>query len=291
MCSQISEQAQAILLQSRKSDKLQIIAVKTPSIRADVQMTSMLDMAALTGGKMLVKAAGDTLAGVAPEHFGHARRIWTNEEYTGLIHPQGDPKEIRGHINKLRIAHKNATKDEERHRLQERIGKLLSGAAAIDVGGLTETEMETRKELAKRTLSTLRGAAREGILPGGGTALLACRPALNELLADRDSLDARAAHRILAAALEAPFRTLMSNSGYSEGKILGELERSGRGAGFDIRSGRICEMIPNGIVDVAAVQKQSIISAIRGAALALTIDILVHRKNPPMVTEPDAPGF
>lgn len=291
MCSKISEQAQAILLQSRKSDKLQIIAVKTPGIRSDVQMTSMLDMGALTGGKLLVTAAGDTLAGVTSQHFGHARRIWANEEYTGLVHPQGDPKEIRRHLDSLRVAYKNAAKDEERERLQDRIGKLLSGAAAIDVGGLTETEMETRKELAKRTVRTLRGAVREGILPGGGTALLACRPALDELLADRDSLDARAAVRILTAALEAPFRTLMSNSGFSEGKILSEVEQAGRGAGFDIVSGRICEMIPQGIVDVAAVQKQAVISAIRGAALALTIDILVHRKNPTVVTEPDAPGI
>ena len=291
MCSKISEGAQAILLQSRKSDKLHIIAVKTPGIRSDVQMTSMLDMAALTGGKILVKAAGDTLAGVTPRHFGHARRIWANEEYTGLVHPQGEPKEIRAHVNTLRVAYKCATKDEERRRLQERISKLLGGTAAIDVGGLTETEMETRKELAKRTVRTLRGAAREGILPGGGTALLACRPALDELLADTDSLDARAAHQILTAALEAPFRTLMSNGGYSEGKILDEVKQAGRGAGFDILSGRICEMISNGIVDVAAVQKQAIISAIRGAALALTIDILVHRKSPPIVTEPDASGI
>ncbi|HKF95929.1 MAG TPA: TCP-1/cpn60 chaperonin family protein, partial [Gammaproteobacteria bacterium] len=162
---------------------------------------------------------------------------------------------------------------------------------SIDVGGLTETEMETRKELAERTVRTLRGAAREGILPGGGSALLACRAALDKLRTNRDSLDARAAHGILRAALEAPFRTLMSNSGYSEGKILGEVEQASRDAGFDILSGRICEMIPQGIVDVAAVQKQAVISAIRGAALALTIDILVHRKNPPMVTEPDAPGI
>jgi chaperonin GroEL len=291
MCSKISEGAQAILLQSRRSDKLQIIAVKTPGIRSDVQMTSMLDMATLTGAKVLVKAAGDTLTSVTSGHFGHARRIWANAEYTGLVHPQGDPKAIRHHINTLRAAHKISTKDEERQKLEERIGKLLSGSAAIDVGGLTETEMETRKELARRTVRTLRGAAREGILPGGGTALLACRPALDELRADRDSLDARAAQRILIAALEAPFRTLMSNSGYSEGKILGEVEQAGRGAGFDILSGRMSEMIPNGIMDVASVQKQAVISAIRGAALALTIDILVHRKNPPMVTEPDAPGI
>ncbi len=291
MCSKISEQAQAIVLQSRTSDKLRIIAVRTPSLRADVQMTNMIDIAALTGGKMLVKAAGDTLAGVSPGHFGHARRIWATEEYTGLVHPQGDPREIRRHINTLRVACRNTEKDEERQKLHERIGKLIGGAAAIDVGGLTESEMETRKDLAKRTVSTLRGALREGILPGGGTALLACRTALNGLLSNADTLDARAAQRILTAALEAPFRALMSNSGFSAGKILGEVAHAGPGFGFDLLSGRVCEMIPNGIVDVAAVQKQAAISAIRGAALALTIDILVHRRNPPMVTEPDAPGI
>ena len=291
MCTKISEQAQALLLQSKTSDKLKVIAVKTPGLRSDVQMTNMTDMAVLTGGKVLVKAAGDAWSRVTPEHFGRARRIWANEEYTGLVHPQGDPKEIRRHINTLKASYKNAEKTEEQQALQERIGKLLGGATAIDVGGLTETEMETRKDLAKRTVSTLRGALREGILPGGGIALLACRPALKELLTDRDSLDARAAHRILTAALEAPFRTLMKNSGHNEGRILGEVERAGRGFGFDLLSGKICEMIPNGIVDVATVQKQAVISAVRAAALALTIDVLIHRENPPMVTEPDAPGF
>ncbi len=291
MCTSASEQAQALMLQSRTSGKLQIVAVKTPGLRSDVQMTSMTDMAVLTGGKMLVKAAGNTLAYVTPEHFGHARRIWANEEYTGLVHPQGDPVEIRKHINTLRAALKNATKSEERQQFQERLGKLLGGTATIDVGGMTETEMETRKELAKRTADALRGAAREGILPGGGSALLACRPALNELLEDKNSLDAKAAHRILTAALEAPFRTLMLNSSHEASKLLSNVEQAGAGFGFDLVSKQVREMIPAGIVDVAAVQKQAVISAVRAAALALTIDVLIHRDDPPMVTEPDAPGF
>jgi len=291
MCSSISEQAQALMLQSRNSGKLQMIAVKVPGLRSDVQMESMTDMSVLTGAKMSVKAAGDLLERVTPEHFGHARRIWANDEYTGLIHPQGDPIAIRKHINTIRAALKNATKTDERQRLQERLGKLLGGSAAIDVGGLTETEMETRKELAKRTVNTLRGAAREGILPGGGSALLACRPALNELLTDKNSLDAKAAHRILTTALEAPFRALMANSGENEGRRLGEVEQAGAGFGFDLVTKKICAMIPAGIVDVAAVQKQAVISAVRAAALALTIDVLIHRDNPPIVTEPDAPGL
>jgi chaperonin GroEL len=291
MCTSVSEQAQALMVQSKNSGKLQIIAVKTPGLRADVQMNSMIDISLLTGGKMLVKAAGDTLASVTPEHFGHARRIWANDEYTGIIHPQGDPIEIRKQVNTLRAAIKSATKADERKTFQERLGRLMSGSAAIDVGGLTETEMETRKELAKRTVHTLRGAVREGILPGGGTALLACRPALGELTAADNSLDAKAAHRILTAALEAPFRALMANSGQSEGKRLGEVEQAGAGFGFDLVTGQICAMLPAGIVDVATVQKQAVISAVRAAALALTIDVLVHRDNPPAVVEPDAPGF
>jgi chaperonin GroEL len=291
ICSSISEQAQALIFQSRNSGKLQIIAVKTPGLRSDVQMTNMIDLCVLTGGKMLVKAAGDTLSVVTPQHFGRARRIWANIEYTGLVHPQGDPIEIRKHIIMLRTALKNATKTNEHQRFQERIGKLLGGSATIDVGGLTETEMETRKELAKRTVDTLRGAAREGILPGGGSALLACRPALDELLKDQSSLDSKAAQRILTAALEAPFRALMANSGHSAGKILDEVEQAGAGFGYDLISGQVCEMVSAGIVDVASVQKQAVISAVRAAALALTIDVLIHRNHPPAVVEPDAPGF
>jgi len=291
MCGKMSEQAQNLVLQSKNSGKLQIITVKPPGIRSDVQMTNMTDISRLTGGRMFVKAAGDTLAKVKPGDFGHARRIWANDDYIGLVHPQGDPVEIRKHVNTLRVALKNATKTEERKSFQERLGRLLSGSAAIDVGGLTETEMETRKELAKRTLNTLRGAAREGILPGGGIALLACRPALSELTSADHGLDAQAARHILSAALEAPFRALMHNNGQSEGKRLGEVEQAGAGYGFNLATGQLCEMLPAGIMDVATVQKQAVISAVRAAALALTIDVLIHRDDPPAVVEPDAPGF
>ncbi len=254
-------------------------------------MTNMIDIAMLTGGKALVKAAGDTFENITPDHFGYARRIWTNEEYTGIVHHQGDPKTIKKHIATLRTAFSNAKKSEDRQNLQDRIGKLLGGAAAIDVGGITETEMETRKQLAKRTADALRGAARDGILPGGGSALLACQSALDALIENNASADARAAQRILHTALEAPFRALISSAGHSPGKVLSEVQLAGKGLGFDLVSEQVCEMIPNGVLDVATVQKQAVISAIRSAAMALTIDVLVHRKKLPLVSEPDAPGI
>ena len=156
---------------------------------------------------------------------------------------------------------------------------------------MTETEVNTRKELAKRTADAVRLAARNGILPGGGVALLACQPALESMMDSNDSVDARAAKRILLNALEAPFNTILTNCGYNPGKFLVDVKQAGAGYGFDVISGQVCEMVSNRIVDVAAVQKQAVISAVRSASMALTIDVLVHRKKPPVVTDPDAPGI
>lgn len=291
VCSQVSDSALALLHQSRSSGKLQMIAVKTPGLRSDVQLGYMQDIAVLTGGTIRVKAAGDTLAGVQAGHFGRARRIWANADYFGLVHPQGDPKGMRRHIAALEAAFHHAQKSADRQQIQDRIGKLSGGAAALDVGGLTESEMEARKALGQRTVETLRAAAREGILPGGGSALLACRSGVDQLTQTSDSDDARAARNMLRAALEAPFRALVRNAGLREGAILNAVEQAGPGFGFDLVAGEICHMISSGIVDVASVQKQAVASAVRGAALALTVDILIHRDDPPVVVEPDAPGL
>jgi chaperonin GroEL len=291
MASKISEPIQGVMFKSKQSDSLKIIAVKTPGMRSDVQMNNMSDIAVLTGGIPLLKATGDKLERITNEHFGYARRIWANDTYTGIIHPQGDPKKVRQHIDTLRKAFGNTDKPEDRQQLQERIGKLLGGAAAVEVGGMTETEVNTRKELTKRTAAAVRWAARDGVLPGGGVALLASRSALDSILVGDESVDARAAYRILRTALEVPFNTILSNCGYNPGKILADVEKAGSGFGFDVISGHVCNMVSSGIVDVATVQKQTVISAIRSAAMALTIDVLIHRKKPPVVTDPDAPGL
>ncbi|MFC1996327.1 TCP-1/cpn60 chaperonin family protein [Chloroflexota bacterium] len=291
MARTFSDPVLGLFYQSKGSDKLQMLAVKTPGIRTDVQMDSMQEIAVLTGGELLIQAAGDTLEQVTPGHLGQARQIWSNDNYTGIISGQGDPRKLRTMVAKLRKAYDNTKKSEERVRIRGRIGRLSGGAASLEVGGITETEIETRKELAQRTVDALRGVVKGGVLPGGGVALLACRSVIRDLLAKSTSADQRAAHRILLTALETPFRTLVENAGYSPGAILGNLEGKAPSFGFDIQSGEVVDMLEAGILDVATVQKEALHSALRSASLALTIDTIVHRKKPPVVTNPDAPGI
>jgi chaperonin GroEL len=286
-----SEQVLGLFYQSKGSDRLQMLAVKTPGSRADVQMAYMQDIAILTGGEALFRAAGDTLALVTPEYFGQARQIWSNENYLGIISGQGNPRQLRHLVAQLRMAHENAKNSDDRARIRDRIGRLLGGSASLEVGGITETEIETRKDLAQRTADALRGVVKGGVLPGGGSALLACRPAIQDLLVQSKSTDERAACQILLAALETPFRTLLENSGHSPGAILGRLDGRVPGFGFDIHTGAVVDMLEAGILDVAAVQKEALHSAVRSAGLALTIDTIVHRKKPPVVADPDAPGI
>jgi chaperonin GroEL len=286
-----SDQVLGLFYQSKGSSKLQMLAVKTPGIRADVQMAYMQDIGILTGGEALFQAAGDTLALVTPQYFGQARQIWSNENYLGIISGQGDPRQLRHLVAQLRMAHENAKKSDDRSRIRDRIGRLSGGSASLEVGGITESEIETRKELAQRTADALRGVVKGGVLPGGGSALLACRPAIRDLLAQSTSADERAAYRILLAALETPFRTLVENSGHSPGAILGRLDSKAPGFGFDIHTGEVVDMLEAGIMDVASVQKEALHSAVRSAGLALTIDAIVHRKKPPVVSDPDAPGI
>ena len=286
-----SDQVLGLFYQSKGSSKLQMLAVKTPGVRADVQMAYMQDIGILTGGEALVQAAGDTLALVTPQYFGQARQIWSNDNYLGIISGQGDPRQLRHLVAQLRMAHENAQKSDDRSRIRDRIGRLLGGSASLEVGGVTETEIETRKELAQRTADALRGVVKGGVLPGGGSALLACRPAIGDLLAQSNSADERAAYRILLAALETPFRTLVENSGHSPGAILGRLDDKAPGFGFDIHTGEVLDMLEAGILDVTSVQKEALYSAVRSAGLALTIDVIVHRKKPPVVSDPDAPGI
>ncbi|MFL7892134.1 MAG: TCP-1/cpn60 chaperonin family protein, partial [Anaerolineales bacterium] len=286
-----SDQVLGLFYQSKGSSKLQMLAVKTPGVRADVQMAYMQDIGILTGGEALFQAAGDTLALVTPQYFGQARQIWSNDNYLGIISGQGDPRQLRHLVAQLRMAHENAQKSDDRSRIRDRIGRLLGGSASLEVGGVTETEIETRKELAQRTADALRGVVKGGVLPGGGSALLACRPAIGDLLAQSNSADERAAYRILLAALETPFRTLVENSGHSPGAILGRLDGKAPGFGFDIQTGEMVDMLEAGILDVASVQKEALYSAVRSAGLALTIDAIVHRKKPPVVSDPDAPGI
>jgi chaperonin GroEL len=161
----------------------------------------------------------------------------------------------------------------------------MGGTATLKIGGLSEEEIAERQVLAKRTSSAMRAAMRAphrgrdggGVVPGGGSALLACRPALRRAFAHDTIPEAQAACRILCQALETPVRTLLVNAGVADtGEILAELDRLGPGYGFDVKTGQIVDMTMAGIFDVASVLKAGVHSAVGGAALALTVDALIH---------------
>ena len=189
------------------SDRLQVAAVRTPFARSDDQQAGLTDMAILTGGQVLTTASGRTLAGVQFVDLGQVRRAWADIDHFGIIGGKGDARQLRRHISLLQTYYSKEKDPDERRRLLGRIGHLLGGSAVLYVGGMTEPEIEARKEIAERTGSALRSAMGSGFVSGGGVALLGCQSVLNGPFEENDPLEKRAAFRILSRALEEPMRT------------------------------------------------------------------------------------
>lgn len=275
----LSEKGLSFLLANQNAQSAQVIAARLPGDNQAEQSAALEDLAALTGAQPLLEAAGDALRGVRLAYLGYARQAWVTREAFGVIGGKGDPHTLRNHINALRSVYRQATECRQRMQLQQRIGKLLGGSATLLIGGATQLETASYKMIAERTAEALRGGLREGVLPGGGSALLACQPVLREHLNNASDPDERAAYRILIRSLEAPIRTIIVNAGFDANAVLAEIRLCGPGHGFDARAGQVVELSQAGILDVASVCKAAVQGAISQAALALTIDVLVHPKN------------
>jgi chaperonin GroEL len=278
VAERLSDRVIGFLLANKQPEKFQAVAVRTPGWIGEEQAWALQDLAILTGGRPFIKAAGDTFERIKADDFGRARRVWADHRNFGIIGGQGDPRALRQHIAVLRASFNATDEPVAREKLLQRIGKLLGGSATLWVGGATELEIETRKELAERTAAAVRGALLEGVLPGGGVALLSCRPALRRRLEQSDHEDERAAYHILIKAVEVPLRTIVSNAGFDASEIMAEVRQVGPGRGFDVMRERVVDVLQAGIYDIAVVHKAAVYSAISSAALALTVDVLVHRR-------------
>jgi chaperonin GroEL len=277
----LSPAAIAFLLANKRPDRLQVVAVKSPGWGEQEQAWALDDLAILTGGHPFVKTAGHTFDHIQPDHFGHARRVWADRHNFGIVGGKGDPRALRQHLATLRAAFEQADDTALRDKLLARLGKLLGGSATLYVGGSTELEIEQRQELAKRTAAAMRGAITEGVLPGGGLALLACQPALQARLDQSADPDARAAYRILLETTEAPMRAIAANAGFDPSQVLAHVKLAGPGHGFDVTTGQVVDMAQAGIYDATSVLKAAVYAAIASAGLALTVDVLVHHKQQP----------
>lgn len=276
----LSDSALALLIAaSRDPGRFRAIAVRTPGTGLVEQAAALEDLALLTGGRPLLKAAGDSLRRLRPADLGRARRAWADRAHLGVIGGKGEPRPLRRHIASLQAALGAADEPLRRAGLRQRLGKLLGGSSTVTVGGGAESEIKLRETQARKVVELLRAALRDGVLPGGGAALLRCRGRLQRDLAAAGSVDEQAAYRILLRAVEEPLRTIVANAGYEPADVLAQLRGAAEGCGFDVRAGQAVDMAAAGIYDVATAQKAAARAAISGAASALTIDTLVHKRE------------
>ena len=254
----------------------------------DEQDAALEDLALLTGGQALRQITGHHPDRIAAESWGATELAWIDSNRFGIIAGKGDSAAIQREIADLEHRFANSTDERQADICRTRIGRLRGGSAVIFCGGSTESEMRYQQELITRTTAALRSALLEGCLPGGGTALLHC---LKRLQAGYDAsrdIHERAAYQILMRAAAAPCKALLANAGHeSPGIVLHELQTSHNGRGYDLQAGQFVDMWQAGAVDSAAAVMAAVRNGIGGAALALTVDVIVHRANPPLSLNPD----
>jgi len=281
----MSDRAMSAILANKRIDKFKALAIKLPGLNAEDRLAALEDLSILTGATPLLTATGETLEQVTTQHFGQARRVWAERRMFGIIGGRGDPHRLRGHFASLEQRYRRAQDAAQRTRLQERLGRLMGGSATLWIGGATETEIEVRKAVAERAAAAMRTAVREGVVPGGGLALLNCRAALERRSQAATESAERAACRMLVEALAAPMRVIFANAGFDPSAIMAQLSFEDGSMGYDVIGQRIVNIVDAGILDSAAVQKAAIRNAVSTAALALTIDTFVHLRRPVIARE------
>lgn len=282
----ISDKVMGVLLSiNRQLAPFRIIAVKAPDALHG-QTEFMTDLEVMTGGRAFLRSAEGSLANFRLEDLGAARKVWANKTHISINGAKGSALDIIKHVQMLKNAYALADKPEDKPKLLERIQLFMGGSGTIRVGGLSKHDVEARKELTERTSHVIRRSMMSGILPGGGVSLLACRSTLNKMADEATDLDEQTAYRILSRALEEPLRNILANGGYTPGPILNQIEEAGVGYGFDLHTNQIVNMVDAGIIDSAEVMKTAAHEAIATAALALTIDVLVHHREPETAFNP-----
>jgi chaperonin GroEL len=287
VCRSISEQAIGVLTGvSRDPERFKALAVKTPGMGAIKQAAFLEDLAVLTGGRLMTQSSGETTKNFSVDDFGHSRRAWADKEFFSIIAGAGDPVQIRRHIAVLKGRHQNMDDQDIRKLSLTRLGKFMGGSATLYVGGLSEIDIDARKDLAEWAIGSIRGALLKGVLAGGGAALLDCKPQIDTMASKAQDLDERVAYQVLSKALEEPTRTILENSGYDPSVVLAQIEEAGPGHGLDVRSGRVVHMTQSGIFDSAGVLLEAVRGAVSTAALGATVDVMIHKKRQKIANRP-----
>src|SRR5437016_1635365 len=270
----VEGEALATLVVNKLRGTLQVCAVKAPGF-GDRRKAMLQDIAILTGGKAVTEDLGIKLENVQMSDLGQAKKITVDKDNTTIVEGKGKHAEIEGRVKEIRGQIDKTTSDYDREKLQERVAKLVGGVAVIKVGAATETEMKEKKARVEDAMHATRAAVEEGIVPGGGVALVRCLPAIEKLKLDGDE---QIGVNIVRRALEAPLRWIANNAG-AEGSIVLDKVKNGKGAfGFNAASEEYEDLFKAGIIDPTKVVRTALLNAASVAGLLLTTEAMVAEK-------------
>jgi chaperonin GroEL len=267
----VDGEALATLVVNKLKGTISVLAVKAPGF-GDRRKEMLRDMAILTGANVISEELGRKLDSVTAEDFGSARRIVSTKDDTTLVDGAGGADAIKARMTQIKAQIEETTSDYDKEKLQERLAKLAGGVAVIKVGAATEVELKEKKHRIEDALSTTRAAVEEGIVAGGGTALLQAIPALDALKLEGDEM---IGVNILRRALEAPVRQIAENAGQEGSVIVSAVKLQAVGHGFDALRGEYVDMFEKGIVDAAKVTRSALQHASSIAGMVLTTETLV----------------
>jgi chaperonin GroEL len=269
----IEGEALAALVVNKLRGVLKVAAVKAPGF-GDRRKAMMQDMAVLTGGRVISEDLGVKLESITLDDLGVAKRITVDKENTTIVEGAGARKDIEARISQIRTQIEKTTSDYDREKLEERLAKLVGGVAVINVGAATEAAMKAKKDLVEDALHATRAAAEEGIVPGGGIALLRAVDKVQDVRS-RAKGDAKAGVDIIVRAMEIPLRQIAANSGYDGAVVASEAKEKKFEVGFDANTGEFSDMFDKGIVDPTKVVRVALQNASSIASLLLTTETMV----------------
>jgi chaperonin GroEL len=281
----VEGEALATLVVNKLRGTLNTAAVKAPGF-GDRRKEMLKDIAILTGGQVVSEDLGIKLENVTLSDLGQAKRVTIDKDNTTIVDGVGKKAEIKGRIETIRRQIDETTSDYDREKLQERLAKLVGGVAVIKVGAATEVEMKEKKARVEDALNATRAAVEEGIVPGGGTALLRCQAAIDKLNVSEEQ---QAGVSIIRRALEEPIRQIANNAGL-EGSIVVEKVRTGKGGtfGYNAATEEYTDLIEDGIIDPTKVVRTALQNAASVASLMLTTEAIIVEKKE---DKPAAPGL
>jgi len=286
LAEEVDGEALATLVVNKLRGTLQVCAVKAPGY-GDRRKETLSDIAVLCGGKAVTEELGLKLENLTLADLGRAKTITVDKDTTTLIDGAGKKEEIQARVKQIRALIEDTTSEYDREKLQERLAKLVGGVAVIKVGAATETEMKEKKARVEDALHATRAAVEEGIVPGGGVALLRTLPALEALKLNGDQPFGLS---IIRRAIEEPLRQIAQNGG-DEGAVVVNKVREGKGAfGYNVASSKYEDLVLAGVIDPTKVVRVALQNAASVAALMLTTEVLIAERPKGNTEDPSASG-